>query len=86
MPAAIDPIQLTRDLVAIESPSYHEGAMGEFLAGFLRSRGWEVEKMPVPPPSDSAPSGPRWNVYAGSAASAPEVVLSTHMDTVPPYI
>jgi acetylornithine deacetylase len=86
MPAAIDPIQLTRDLVAIESPSYNEGAVGEFLAGFLASRGWDVEKMPVPPPSDSAPSGPRWNVYAGPLHATPEVVLSTHMDTVPPYI
>jgi acetylornithine deacetylase len=86
MPAAIDPIQLTRELVAIESSSYNEGAMGEFLAGFLASRGWDVEKMPVPPPSDSAPSGPRWNVYAGPLHVAPEVVLSTHMDTVPPYI
>ncbi len=86
MPAAIDPIQLTRDLVAIESPSYHEGAMGEFLADYLASREWDVEKMPVPPPSDSEPAGARWNVYAGPAGSAPEVVFSTHMDTVPPYI
>lgn len=86
MPAAVDPIQLTRDLVAIESPSYHEGAMGEFLAGYLASREWVVEKMPVPPPSDSAPAGARWNVYAGPVGSAPEVVFSTHMDTVPPYI
>jgi len=86
MQEAIDPIQLTRELVAIESPSYHEGAMGEFLSGFLVSRGWDVEKMPVPPPSDSAPGGPRWNVYAGPAGSAPEIVFSTHMDTVPPFI
>ena len=83
---ALDPIQLTCELVAIESPSYHEGAMGEFLAGFLASRGWDVDKMPVPPPTDSAPGDPRWNVYAGPAGSAPEVVFSTHMDTVPPYI
>lgn len=83
---AIDPVQLTRDLVAIESSTYHEGEVGEFLAAFLARRGWEVEKMPVPPPTDSAPAGPRWNVYAGPAASAPGVVFSTHMDTVPPYV
>jgi len=83
---AIDPIQLTRDLVAIESSTYQEGEIGEFLAAFLAHRGWEVEKTPVPPPTDSAPAGPRWNVYAGPPASAPEVVLSTHMDTVPPWV
>jgi len=83
---AIDPIQLTRDLVAIESSTYQEGEIGEFLAAFLAHRGWEVEKMSVPPPSDSAPAGPRWNVYAGPSASAPGVVLSTHMDTVPPWV
>ena len=85
-PFSLDPIQFTRDLVAIESPSYHEGEIGEFLAGFFHGRGWDVEKMPVPPPSDSPPGGPRWNVYAGPSGAAPEIVFSTHMDTVPPYI
>lgn len=86
MSSALDPIQLTRELVAIESPSYAEGEMGEFLAGLLAGRGWEVEKTPVPAPTDSASAGPRWNVYAGVAGSPPDVVFSTHMDTVPPYI
>src|SRR6202007_247707 len=27
-----------------------------------------------------------WNVYAGSAGAAPDLVFSTHLDTVPPYI
>lgn len=86
MSAAIDPIQLTRELVAIESPSYAEGEMGEFLAAYLAGRGWDVEKTAVPPPNDSAPAGPRWNVYAGPQGAQPDVVFSTHMDTVPPYI
>lgn len=83
---ALDPIRLTRELVDIESVTYHEGAVGDFLARFLGGRGWEVEKTPVPPPTDSTELGPRWNIYAGIAATTPDVVFSTHMDTVPPYI
>ena len=30
--------------------------------------------------------GERWNVYAGIAGETPDLVFSTHMDTVPPYI
>jgi acetylornithine deacetylase len=83
--AALDPIALTRQLCEIESTTYHEGAAGDFLAGFLAGRAWEVEKTPVPQPFDGA-SGPRWNVYAGPQGQSPDLVFSTHMDTVPPYI
>jgi acetylornithine deacetylase len=82
--AALDPIALTRQLCEIESTTYHEGAAGEFLAGFLSERGWHVEKTPVPQPTESETAGPRWNVYAG--AQTPDLVFSTHIDTVPPYI
>ncbi len=84
--SALDPIGLTRQLCAIESTTYHEGPVGDFLAGFLSRRGWPVEKTPVPQPIEGAPGGPRWNVYAGPAAGNPDLVFSTHMDTVPPYI
>ncbi len=83
---AIDPIRLTRQLCEIESTTYHEGAVGDFLAAFLAGRGWCVEKTPVPQPPESATAGPRWNVYAGAAGQTPDLVFSTHMDTVPPYI
>jgi acetylornithine deacetylase len=82
----IDPIQLTRQLCEIESTTYHEGAAGDFLAQFLSVRGWEVEKAPVPQPRESVTAGARWNVYAGIAGQTPDLVFSTHMDTVPPYI
>jgi acetylornithine deacetylase len=81
-----DPIGLTRQLCEIESTTYHEGAVGDFLAGFLSERGWEVEKTPVAQPVESATAGPRWNVYGGRAGETPDLVFSTHMDTVPPYI
>ena len=82
----LDPIRFTRDLCAIESTTYNEGAVGDFLAGFLARRDWAVEKTPVAQPPESAFGGPRWNVYAGASSQSPDLVFSTHMDTVPPYI
>ena len=82
----IDPIRFTRELVDIESTTYHEGAVGDFLAGYLASRGWDVEKTPVPQPDEGANGGDRWNVYAGMPGQTPDLVFSTHMDTVPPHI
>jgi acetylornithine deacetylase len=60
--------------------------VGDFLADFLGARGWAVEKTPVDQPRENAGGGPRWNVYAGTAGERPDLVFSTHMDTVPPYI
>ena len=85
----IDPIDLTRRLVNIESTSYNEGAVGAFLAEFLAAEGYEVERMPVEQPdlalTPGACDSPRFNVYAAMAGVTPDVVLSTHMDTVPPF-
>jgi acetylornithine deacetylase len=81
----LDPLDLTRRLVDIESLTYNEGAVGEYLDGFLRERGFTVERTAVPQPPQSHYSGPRFNVYAGTG-KPPDVVLSTHMDTVPPFI
>jgi acetylornithine deacetylase len=82
----LDPIRFTRQLCEIESTTYHEGAVGDFLADFLARRGWAVEKTPVEQPSENAGGGPRWNIYAGTADETPDLVFSTHIDTVPPYI
>ena len=82
----IDPVRFTQQLCEIESTTYFEGQVGDFLAAFLTGRGWSVEQTPVPQPEESAGKGPRWNVYAGAAGESPDLVFSTHMDTVPPYI
>jgi acetylornithine deacetylase len=79
-----DPIALTRQLVDIESVTYNEGAVGEYLDTFLRERGFAVERTAVSQPPNSRYSGPRFNLYAGNG-ERPDVVLSTHMDTVPPF-
>ena len=82
----LDPVQFTRQLCDIESTTYNEGAAGDFLADFLAGRGWAVEKTAVPQPEENPDGGPRWNVFAGEIGQTPDLVFSTHMDTVPPYI
>jgi acetylornithine deacetylase len=82
----LDPIRFTLVLCQIDSTTYHEGPVGDFLADFLAGRGWAVEKTPVEQPDESDTDGTRWNVYAGTAGETPDLVFSTHMDTVPPYI
>lgn len=73
----MDPIHLTRQLVAFDSTTGHEGPVGEFLAALLERDGWTVTRQPVSPG--------RFNVYAHQGLP-PVVVYSTHLDTVPPYI
>lgn len=76
---AMDAIALTRQLVDIESITGNEAAIGDFLFRELCRLGYRVRKMPV--------EGNRFNVYALSREDLnPNVVFSTHMDTVPPFI
>ncbi len=81
----LDPLDLTRRLVDIESLTYNEGAVGVYLDALLRERGFAVERTAVPQPAQSRFTGERFNVYGGTG-ERPDVVLSTHMDTVPPFI
>ena len=87
----IDPIALTRELVTIESTTYNESAAGAYLYDFLGAQGYAVERQAVAQPDASTPgvgTGERFNVYASAqmtGSAAPDVVLSTHMDTVPPF-
>jgi len=75
----MDAIALTRQLVDIESITGNEAAVGEFLFRELCRVGYQTKKMAV--------EGDRANVYATSPEQPrPEVVFSTHMDTVPPFI
>lgn len=88
----MDLVALTRKLVDIESITGNEAAIGNFLFVELARLGLRVEKMPVPPVASgsagadaSAPE--RFNVYAFWPENpTPAVVLSTHIDTVPPFI
>ena len=74
-----DLFALTRRLIDIESTTPNEGAVGDFLCAELSRRGFDARKMPV--------EGERNNVLATwPGHPRPEVVFSTHMDTVPPFI
>lgn len=77
--SCMDAVTLTRQLVDIESISGNESAVGNYLYGELCRLGYQTKKMPV--------EGDRFNVYATSPDNPqPQVVFSTHMDTVPPFI
>lgn len=74
------PFEMTRELVDIESITENEKQVGEYLLRYLShlaaGSDGKAEAMTVTPE--------RINVYA--EWGAPAVVLSTHMDTVPPFI
>jgi acetylornithine deacetylase len=74
----MDPVKLTRRLVDIESISGNEGAVGAELYEELVRLGYTTHKMPV--------AHERFNVVATLDDLPPQVVFSTHMDTVPPFI
>jgi len=82
----IDPILFTKELCEIESTTFNEGKACDFLAAKLAARGWAVEKTPVEQSPEHPDGGPRWNIYACNAGETPDLVFSTHIDTVPPYI
>lgn len=68
--------EFTRELIEIESISGNEGAVGQYLRGYLVDLGFEVETQEVTPG--------RFNVLA--RAGDPLVTFSSHIDTVPPFI
>jgi acetylornithine deacetylase len=75
----MDVVALTRLLVDIESITGNELAIGETLDRELSRLGYRVRRMPV--------EGDRFNVLAATPERPhPEIVFSTHMDTVPPFI
>jgi acetylornithine deacetylase len=75
----MDAITLTRQLIDIESISGNEAAVGNYLYGELCRVGYQTMRIPV--------GGERFNIYATSPEQPnPEVVFSTHLDTVPPFI
>jgi acetylornithine deacetylase len=72
----MDVLDLTRALVALETPTGSEAPATEFLAAALRQAGYQVVRQPVSPGRD--------NLYA--YRETPVLVFSTHLDTVPPHV
>ncbi|HVS21552.1 MAG TPA: M20/M25/M40 family metallo-hydrolase, partial [Pyrinomonadaceae bacterium] len=73
----VDVCKLTRELIDIPSVTGEESEVGKYLAQLLERLDYKVEMQEV--------TSGRANVIATTGAPA-RVVLSTHMDTVPPYI
>lgn len=72
-------IQLTRQLIDIDSTTGREGEVATALARTLRELGWNVSEQPI----DLDRGGSRFNVMAN--VGEPAVVFSTHFDCVPPF-
>src|SRR5665647_2899726 len=71
-----DVVALAAELLAIPSTTRDEGRAVEFVARWLVARGWNVTVQEVTPG--------RGNVWASRRGGG--VTLSTHLDTVPPYV
>ena len=71
-----DVVALAAELLAIESPTGAEQAAVDFVSRWLVARGWNVTLQEV--------TRGRTNVWASRGNGV--VTLSTHLDTVPPYI
>ena len=74
----MDLFAFTRQLIDIPSVSGDEMAVARFLAEYLERAGFRVELQEV--------EENRANLIAAPATETPRVVLSTHLDTVPPHI
>ncbi|KAL4951895.1 hypothetical protein BDW69DRAFT_31054 [Aspergillus filifer] len=74
-------VTLLKKLMSIPSTSEEEQEIANFLATYLKSLGYTAELIPI------APNSTRCNVYAylGNARKT-RVLLTSHMDTVPPHI
>jgi acetylornithine deacetylase len=72
----LDVVALTTDLIRIPSVTGSEGAVVSAVASLLAARGWSVQRQSL--------DGDRANLYA--TRGHPVVVLSTHLDTVPPFL
>jgi acetylornithine deacetylase len=76
---SIDPadvVSVTSSLVDIDSTTGREGDVVRWMATLLRDAGYGVVEQVV--------EGPRRNIYATFGRA--EVVLSTHLDCVPPFL
>ncbi len=71
-----DVVALATELLGIHSTTRDEGRAVDFVARWLVARGWDVTVQEVTPG--------RGNVWASRKGGG--VTLSTHLDTVPPYI
>jgi acetylornithine deacetylase len=77
MRTPLDVVDVALDLMRIDSTSGREGDVIAFADRLLAARGWRTVRIPVTPGRDD---------LLATSSDAPLVTLSTHLDTVPPFI
>ncbi|KAJ3567046.1 hypothetical protein NPX13_g6909 [Xylaria arbuscula] len=79
-------LSLHKSLVDFNSTSGSEAEVGQFLIHYLIEHGFVAENQTLP---TSDPNTPRFNVVAwpeSRNSTSSKVVVTSHIDTVPPYI
>ncbi|KAI6387704.1 hypothetical protein MCOR23_010992 [Pyricularia oryzae] len=88
-------VDLHRSLVEISSTTGHEAEVGTFLSHYLESHGFDVKQQSLPMREDAQASNhkpKRFNIIArpsaahSSTAWNPRLLITSHIDVVPPYI
>ncbi|HEY8176217.1 MAG TPA: M20/M25/M40 family metallo-hydrolase, partial [Gemmatimonadaceae bacterium] len=74
---AKDVVELTARLMEIDSTSGREGAVVDWLENHLVGADWRARRIPVTAGRDD---------LLVTSDDSPRVTLSTHVDTVPPFI
>ncbi|EUC36892.1 hypothetical protein COCCADRAFT_2187 [Bipolaris zeicola 26-R-13] len=70
-------LSLHRHLVEVESISGNEKKVGEWLSSYLQSHDWTVERQEASPG--------RYNLLAYGSKRETTILLTSHIDVVPPY-
>ena len=97
--AASPLLSLHRAICEVESVTDNELDVGKLLISILEAHNFTVKAQSVPPPGATNTTKERFNIYAYPDASTyegdsssregehrPQVLLSSHIDTVPPHI
>ena len=91
--AASPLLTLHRALCEVESITNNENAVGKLLTSYLEAHNFTVTTQEVPQPDSS--KNPRYNIFVrpkprseddGVRRSGPSVLLTSHVDTVPPFL
>lgn len=70
-------VRTARALIDIDSTTGHEAEASAWVTGWLKDRGYSVVEQQV--------ADDRVNIIATIGQTSPDVVLSTHIDCVPPF-
>ncbi len=75
----MNPVELTKKFVAIESITGNEAEFAKEVESVLHNAGWNVARQ------EAAEN--RWNIYATPQKDTqPRIVFCSHLDTVAPYV